>query len=83
MTNEQKLREAFHMALRALDELSVPSAYEGERTGGVLEGCPRGPAPTPEQLASKILIFNNHVRSIAGMPKFGAFSHQPQTQTKA
>lgn len=25
-------------------------SYEGERTGGVLAGCPRGPAPTPQQL---------------------------------
>lgn len=25
-------------------------SYEGERTGGVLKGCPRGPAPTPKQL---------------------------------
>lgn len=25
-------------------------SYEGERTGGVLAGCPRGPTPTPQQL---------------------------------
>jgi hypothetical protein len=25
-------------------------SYDGERTGGVLAGCPRGPKPTPEQL---------------------------------
>ena len=24
--------------------------YRGERTGGVLQGCPRGPKPTEEQL---------------------------------
>lgn len=25
-------------------------SYQGERTGGVLAGCPRGPEPTTEQL---------------------------------
>jgi len=25
-------------------------SYQGERTGGVLKGCPRGSAPTPERL---------------------------------
>lgn len=25
-------------------------SYQGERTGGVLKGCPRGPAPTPDKL---------------------------------
>jgi hypothetical protein len=26
------------------------TSYRGERTGGVVAGCPRGPAPTPDQL---------------------------------
>lgn len=25
-------------------------SYRGERIGGVLKGCPRGPAPTPQEM---------------------------------
>jgi hypothetical protein len=33
-----------------IDHYGNEFTYRGERTGGVLQGCPRGPDPTPEQL---------------------------------
>lgn len=42
--------EFFNYLFSVLDYYSNRFTYEGERTGGVLQGCPRGPAPTPDQL---------------------------------
>ncbi len=35
---------------RALSDYANPATYRPQRTGGVLQGCPRGPEPTPQQL---------------------------------
>lgn len=56
--------EAWNLAMRTLEALSVPSAYEGERTGGVLRGCPREPAPTPEELAVKVKLVVDRINRL-------------------
>lgn len=35
---------------RTLQWYANRTSYQGERTGGVLQGCPRGPAPTSDKL---------------------------------
>lgn len=35
---------------KTLQWYSNRCSYIGERTGGVVAGCPRGPAPTPDEL---------------------------------
>jgi hypothetical protein len=46
-------------------------SYQGERTGGVLAGCPRAPAPTPEDLTLyarlSLAKIDRHVLGRAGL----------------
>ena len=42
-----ELAEAIYQTLQYYGNVCT---YQGERTGGVLAGCPRGPAPTPDHL---------------------------------
>lgn len=60
--------EAWNLAIRTLEALSMPSTYKGERTGGVLAGCPRTRPPTPEELAARVLIVLNRIRELANQP---------------
>lgn len=41
---------------RVLQYYSNETTYQGQRTGGVLQGCPRGPAPTPTELTFEASI---------------------------
>jgi hypothetical protein len=46
-----RLKEVIRRYDHTLEALSLPQAYEAERIGGVLAGCPRGPMPTPRKIA--------------------------------
>ncbi len=57
---------------RLLAAFSTPSTYtDGPRTGGVLAGCPRGPKPTVERLATIVRIvrdeFNQEIEARRGL----------------
>lgn len=48
---------------RLLEAFAEPSTYTyRERVGGVLEGCPRGPQVTVEQLALKVRFIRDQWR---------------------
>lgn len=42
------------------------TTYQGERTGGVLAGCPRGPDPTPDQLVIAAHEARDRLRTAIG-----------------
>jgi hypothetical protein len=42
--------------------------YRGERTGGVLAGCPRAPDPTPEQLVTEARAMAAQLKSAVAAP---------------
>ena len=43
--------ELLNRIYNVLQDYGNVCTYRGERTGGVLAGCPRGHAPLPEELA--------------------------------
>jgi hypothetical protein len=48
--------------LRHLEAWGMESSYHGQRTGGVLAGCPRGPAPAPGRMAAIHRIMARELR---------------------
>lgn len=57
MAREQAGPAVYHVPHAVMDEIYETLKfyanlcnYQGERTGGVLAGCPRGPTPTPDDL---------------------------------
>jgi hypothetical protein len=44
-------RQMLDAIYRTLKQYASEATYLPARTGGVLQGCPRGPAPTPSELA--------------------------------
>lgn len=43
-------KEFFEYLFQVLNYYADESIYQGNRIGGILEGCPRGPAPSPSDL---------------------------------
>ena len=43
-------QELMHRLYNVLSAYANEAMYERPRVGGVVEGCPRGPAPTPAKL---------------------------------
>lgn len=44
--------------------------YRGERTGGVLAGCPRAPDPTPDQLVVEARALAKQLKAVASAPAY-------------
>ncbi len=42
--------QTMHAIYNVLQNYANLDTYHGERTGGILQGCPRAPDPTPDEL---------------------------------
>jgi hypothetical protein len=43
--------DVMNVIYNTLQYFGNETSYRGQRTGGVLQGCPRGPAPTPAEMS--------------------------------
>jgi hypothetical protein len=43
-------KDLMNIIYRTLRYYANEASYRGERTGGILQGCPRAPDPTPREL---------------------------------
>src|SRR5690242_11470563 len=48
---------------RVLDYYANPYSYIGERTGGILQGCPRGPNPTSQEMTHEAEIAKRRLKA--------------------
>jgi hypothetical protein len=53
--------ELMRMVWNVIDYYANSHTYRGERTGGVLQGCPRKPNPTPEELTHEARVVLRHL----------------------
>jgi len=54
--------ESAELIFNALSFFANVTSYQGDRVGGVLQGCPRGPKPTPIELAGEARRVLNKVQ---------------------
>lgn len=62
MTKKYEISEqTMNIIFNTLQAYGNRCTYEGERIGGVLAGCPRGPVPTPDELVRPAITAMRHL----------------------